>query len=243
MRNHRSIITALTSIAVILTVMLPVCAVTHNEYVGTFTSLKIPNNISVIYKCSADSAGFARFELTKGKRSPFIFNYNKEKETLTIETVVELPDSVTPPTIFVYSRTLKELESSSNKSVYLKKLAPVSEFSVTLMDNGTITIPQISATKVKASIATGAGTISIGGTCARAEFSMLGNGHILASGLMADTVSCTILGGGEITCWPLDRLASKGIGSTHIWYKGMPEISKKGGGHIKSLYEKEQKRQ
>lgn len=238
MNRHRLSISGLLGIAAIGAAVQPLCAVTRNEYVGTFTTLKVPNNISVVYHCKADSAGYARFDLPKGAQSPFIFGLNKEKETLTIETSVELPDSAAVPVIHVYSRSLKEVESSSNRSIYIRNLAPVPVFNIALMDNGSIIVPQLNANTVKAAITTGAGTISLTGTCSEADFIMLGTGHIFASELMADTVNCSILGGGEITCWPLDRLTSKGIGSTHIWYKGMPDISKKGGGHIKPIFDR-----
>ncbi len=55
---------------------------------------------------------------------------------------------------------------------------------------------------------------------------MVGTGLIEAEGLEAMAVKCSILGTGDITCWPVKKLDVRGIGTTKIQYKGNPEIKK-----------------
>ncbi|MDE6787366.1 MAG: DUF2807 domain-containing protein, partial [Muribaculaceae bacterium] len=55
---------------------------------------------------------------------------------------------------------------------------------------------------------------------------------IQADRLEAVNVNCKMLGNGSIGCWPVEKLKIMGIGNTKIYYKGSPEIEKKGGGKL-----------
>ena len=80
--------------------------------------------------------------------------------------------------------------------------------------------------RLKASLATGNGTIVITGSAAEAKYVMVGTGTIQADLLCADVVKCTVVGSGAIGCWPTESISVKGLGSTKVYYRGDPVVKK-----------------
>lgn len=203
---------------------------TYRLNVGRFDKVKITDNVNVIYKTVPDSIGMAVFTGAEEFADAFIFSNNKGK--LTIQVNSEDVNHPELPTLYIYSDYITAMESSSALKVTVNHTIPVPSFSAKVIGNGTIVANGINATSMEAVVATGKGVIDISGKCQKAEYRMVGTGKIEALGMEATEVKCTILGTGDIYCWPTKELVSKGIGSTKIYYKGNPEISKKGGGHI-----------
>lgn len=201
--------------------------------VGSFNRLKVVNNINVVYVQSADSAGIARFRAPK-VMSDYFLATNKDGQ-LKLETMpYETP--VKPfPTLYVYSEFLEEVENDGDSTVNVIDISPCSTFKTTVVGNGRITVDSIRSINVEASIKTGNGTIVLNGQCNNAKFNMVGTGLIQADNLRSDYVGCRILGSGSIGCWPRFELKVRGIGSTKIYYRGKPDINKKGGGKLLPL--------
>lgn len=204
--------------------------------VGQFEKLKINGNLSVIYKNLPDSTGFARFETDLDDDDIFTFSTKGEGQ-LKIEPSDEKWGVKNLPIIYLYSDFLTSLESYSEQHVELVSLAPCSTFSVNLVGNGSVDVNDVKCNNLSAAVTTGNGKIYISGSCLSASFRMVGAGLISADQLRADNVKCWILGTGSIGCWPIDNLNVKGLGSTKIYYKGSPNIKKKGGGKLFELPE------
>ena len=137
---------------------------------------------------------------------------------------------------FADSSFLTEVKSNSALSVSAESVPPAADFKVTLIGNGRIDAGGLRCTRVSAKIATGNGVVTLGGECHDASFAMLGTGQIRADELEAQDVSCSIMGTGSIYTWPVEKLSTKGIGSTTIYYRGTPgEIRKRGGGKLVQL--------
>lgn len=94
------------------------------------------------------------------------------------------------------------------------------------MGNGRLSIRNIEATTVNASILSGHGIISIFGTANQANLKITGAGTIQADELKATKVSCTSAGTGTIACYPVEFLSVGGLGGT-VQYRGQPEVKKR----------------
>ncbi len=203
--------------------------------VGQFTALKVVDNVNVIYHCQPDTTGVIHYTSDPDFADAFIFT--NSGGTLKIQVTTEDVGKPGLPTIHVYSDFLSKIENDSEFQLKVNNLAPCPELSVLLIGNGNISIQGIRSTKVTARATAGNGQISLSGACNEAEFRITGTGTIQADNLAADKVTCKILGGGTIGCYPLDYLKVGGVGSTKIFYKGNPEIKHKGGGKLIKLSE------
>ena len=181
-----------------------------------------------MWRCLPDSAGYIQFYGEERFADAFILT-NNGKGTLKVQVSTEDVNDPALPTLYVYSSFLTEVKSNSALSVSAESVPPAADFKVTLIGNGRIDAGGLRCTRVSAKIATGNGVVTLGGECHDASFAMLGTGQIRADELEAQDVSCSIMGTGSIYTWPVEKLSTKGIGSTTIYYRGTPgEIRKRG---------------
>lgn len=201
--------------------------------VGQFSKLTVDDEVNVVYVGGDGSASRVSYKGDQKYAKAFIITQNGNKLRIQVET--EFVGDPELPTLYVYSDFLESASLSAPSTLTLKSVAPGSKLDVSVMGNGSIVAENVRATKVGASIKSGNGTITLGGNCEQATFNMIGNGTIQADRLEAVTVTCKMLGQGSIGCWPVNTLKVRGIGSTKIYYKGKPDIDKKGGGKLISL--------
>ena len=201
--------------------------------VGQFSKVAVDDNVNVVYIGGDGSPSRVRYEGDQKYAKAFIITHKGDKLRLQVDT--GFVDDPQLPTLYIYSDFLEQASNSSDATLNIEAAAPCSEISFTVMGNGTIVADNIRATKVSASIKSGNGTIAISGHCQNANYMMLGNGTIQADRLEATEVNCKMLGNGSIGCWPVNELKMRGIGSTKVYYKGNPEIDKKGGGKLFQL--------
>lgn len=215
-----------------------ICAqdvVTYTVDVGQFDRVKVCDNVNVVYRCLPDSSGFMQYRGDIQFADAFIIT--SKNGTLKIQVSTEDIGHPDLPVLYIYSDFLTSVENASNFSFTIEDPAPCAEFKATQVGNGTLTVENLKTNKVTASIATGNGTVNLSGKCQNAVLKMVGTGMISADRLEADNVQCKILGSGSIGCDPLVKLSVRGLGSTKIYYKGDPKISKSGGGKLYPLPE------
>lgn len=224
-------------IPILIAVALPALAEkkTYRLDVGRFDKVKITDNVNVIYKSHPDSTGKAVFEGEEEFANAFIFSNSKGK--LRIQVNTEDVNNPQLPTLHIYSDYITEIENSSEFITTVNNSVSVPTFSVKQIGNGKIIATDITAGTVEAHLATGKGDIVLSGKCDKAKLKMVGTGTIEASNLTALEVQCSILGTGNIMCYPEKKLDVRGIGTTTIFYKGNPEIKKVGGGKLTPLTE------
>lgn len=205
----------------------------YNVQVGQFNRLRVTDDVNVVYRCLPDSTGWVQWNTTKEFADAFILT--PKQGALRIQVATEDVGHPELPTLFVYSDFLTYAENASIGTLIVENPAPCAEFTAKEVGNGSVIVEGLKANVVKASLATGNGTVSVAGTCRDAVYQMVGSGIISADRLEAQNVQCKILGSGTIGCWAVEKLTSKGIGSTKIYYKGDPLIKKAGGGTIYPL--------
>lgn len=221
------------SLAILLISVLSLNAKEFTLPVGQFSKIQVDDDVNVVYIGGDGSPSRVRYEGDKKFAKAFIITQKGDKLRIQVETeFVADPDL---PTLYVYSDFLKNASISSESTLKIDAAAPCSEISLSLMGNGTIVANNMRATKISAAVKTGNGTISIQGHCQTAKFTMLGSGTIQADQLEATEVNCTAIGNGSIGCWPVNKLKVLGVGTTKIYYKGDPEIDKKGGAKLFKL--------
>lgn len=186
---------------VMLTAALLAQAQSHKVVkVGDFTSLKVSNNINVIYCADDEKAGTAEFDAQQSIANVFIFN-NDNKGKLNIQLAdYNLTKGV--PTVTVYSSMLQEVINQSDSTIIIHGL-------------NTIT------TELKE--ATGKGHIQADGVTENLVCKLVGTGVIRALDLAAKEISCTMSGSGHIYCHSTGgELKLKGFGSGKVHYTGTP---------------------
>ncbi len=207
---------------------LTASAQTH-EYkikVSEFSELKVNDAVNVDYRQSADSSGLVTFTCAPDFAS-FLILENKGR-TLNVRVATDAVGQKGLPRVTVYSRYLNSVFNSGDSTVRVLSVADCPKFEASLQNNGTIVVRDLHATEVKASLSFGHGTIILEGTCDKAEFKMKGAGDIEADGLAANEVKVNAAGTGSIGVNAVKMLNVYGLGSTTIYYKGEPEIKKKG---------------
>lgn len=220
-------------ILMIMAALLGCMQISAKEFklpVGQFSKISVDDNVNVVYVGADGSPSRVTYEGDPKYAKAFIISQKGNKLRIQVETL--FVDDPELPVLYLYSDFLENASLSSEATLTLKSVAPGSKLDLSVMGNGSIVAENIHATKIGASIKSGNGTITISGHCQTANFNMLGNGTIQADRLEAVTVNCKMLGQGSIGCWPTEELKVRGIGNTKIYYKGKPDINKKGGGKL-----------
>lgn len=204
---------------------------TYSHNVGDFVNLSVQNNVNVIYTNTKDTIGQVSYSSTPEFKDAFIFE-NNGKGTLKIQVQTDLVGNPNLPTLYVSSGKLEKVENYSDFNVNIESNIKTEVFTASLVGNGSINFNDIDAANVNVKVTAGMGTIIVAGSCTNANFQLYGAGTIDADRLKARNVNCKILGGGSISCYPSSMLNVKGIGSTKIYYRGNPEIKRRGGGKL-----------
>lgn len=220
--------------AVAATVGIKAATTTYAINVGEFSKLKVTNDIDVRYVCNPDSAGYAVFTAEDKYADAFLFS--NKGGTLKISSNTDFSTNEFLPEVTVYSTYLISVENSSKKTLEIIDMPAAPELSFKQVGNGAIIAENLKATKIKAKIATGNGSITLFGECDEAVLEMVGTGRINADMLEALYVNCKVFGTGSIGCWPIEKLNVKGLASTTVYYKGVPaEIKKTGAAKIEPM--------
>lgn len=222
-----------TRIIMIMAVLMGCLQMNAKEFtlpLGQFSKISVDDAVNVVYVGGDGSPSRITYEGDQKYARAFIITHKGNKLRIQVETMYVGDPEL--PTLYVYSDFLESASLSAESTLTLKSVAPGSKLDLSVMGNGSLIADNIRVTKASAAIKSGNGTISVSGNCQTARFSMLGNGTIQADRLEAASVSCKIFGNGSIGCWAVNDMSVSGIGNTKIYYKGTPEIKKKGGGKL-----------
>lgn len=200
--------------------------------VNDFNELRVDNNIAVEYYCNPDSAGYAVFEATDQQAGWVLFD-NNGRGKLSIQSDSDYPTGEIMPRIKVFSSSLSKVVNSGDSLVKVNNLPSGNNFKAILIGNGRLSVPQIEASKVEASIHSGNGQLTIEGRCTEAKLSLVGTGTILADRLEAVKIKATVVGTGQIGCNPTEAITVMGAGSGTVLYRQAPPTIKSRGVGIK----------
>ena len=190
--------------------------------VSDFTTLKVVEGVTVEYRASADSAGFATFTTTPEMASLLMFTNNKQ--TLEIQLSTDGINHTGLPTVTVYSRFLTKAENSGDSLLRIATIEPTPAFRARLIGNGRLSIRNIDTNYLDASLETGNGVMAISGSSAKAKYSLIGTGSIQAEDVQVAEVKCSMLGTGYVQCSASETLTVSGASSGKVYYKGTPKV-------------------
>ncbi len=194
----------------------------HEIKVGNFTRLVVTDNVNVTYRCNADSAGIAVVHGTKEVSKNFIFTLN-DKGRLSIQIEDEFERQGQIPNITIYSASLDEAENAGDSTLRIMGLPPMKAFKVRNIDNGKVIAKGLRASKLELQILSGKGKIIADGSCDELAIRLIGTGEIQADNVKATTVTCRIMGTGNIGCDVNGgELKVSGSGTGKVYYKGQP---------------------
>lgn len=194
-----------------------------------FNELKVVDGVNVDYVCDPSRAGIVEFDAPRDLVSAFIFEPTKTKLT------IKLTASETPykdlPTLRVYSSYLTNVTNDGDSLVRVLSVAEGPKFNCRVTGNGSISVRNVKANDVSATILAGKGVIVIYGECSTANLKVAGAGQIQADELKASVVSCSSTGVGSIHCYAVEQLSYGGL-SGKIYYRGTPELKKRFLAHV-----------
>ncbi len=194
----------------------------HEIKVGNFTRLVVTDNVNVTYRCNADSAGIVVVHGTKEVSKNFIFTLN-DKGRLSIQIEDEFERQGQIPNITIYSASLDEAENAGDSTLRIMGLPPMKAFKVRNIDNGKVIAKGLRASKLELQILSGKGKIIADGSCDELAIRLIGTGEIQADNVKATTVTCRIMGTGNIGCDVNGgELKVSGSGTGKVYYKGQP---------------------
>ncbi len=203
---------------------LTVCAqgTRHEVKVGNFSRLVLLDDINVIYRCNADSAGMVVFTCPQEVANHLIFSLS-DKGRLSIQVDDEYERQGNLPTLTLYSSSLDEVENSGDSTMRVSGLPPMKSFKVRLTDNGKLIVRNVRTSQLELQLLSGKGTIIADGTCDQLSVRLIGTGEIQADKVEAGSVTCRIMGTGSIGCDVHGgELKVSGSGTGKVYYKGNP---------------------
>lgn len=211
------------------------CAAHVNEYilnVGDFSKLIINDNLSVVYTCSADSAGFVKFSTTPELADAIIARNKGGKLKLSISEELENQEGL--PTVYVYSKFLTEVSNSGTHKVFVRNISRTASFKASLIGNGEIIVNGLDCMQVNASLTTGNGIITLSGTADKLKVNLIGTGKIVADQLKTEVAEIKAMGTGSVSCSAKKNISIICAGSTSIYYEPFNglEIKKTGSGKL-----------
>ena len=207
---------------VIATLALHAQTTHHVVKLGEFTRLVVTDDINVVYRCDADSAGLAVFDCTEDIADRFVFSINKNGR-LNIQFNGEYQQTYILPTVIVYSSTLLEVENAGDSTLRVSGLPALEAFKVRNIDSGKVIVNGVHASKLELQIMSGKGKIIADGSCDDLALRMVGTGEIQADRVIATQVTCRIMGTGSLGCNVNGgELKVSGSGTGKVYYKGNP---------------------
>lgn len=194
----------------------------HEIKVGDFNRLTLVDNVNVVYRCMADSAGMAVVSCTPEELQGLMFSLNSSNRlSLQVEDRLEKRGNL--PTVTLYSSSLEEAENDGDSTLRITHLPPLKSFKARMIDNGKIIVHNVKASKLELQILSGKGKIIASGTCDDLVVKLVGTGEIQADNVQATNVVCRIMGTGRIGCNVLGgQLKVSGSGTGKVYYKGTP---------------------
>ncbi len=198
--------------------------------VADFYQLRVYNNFDVVYQQSADSAGLVVVMVAEEDMDKITCESQKGRLVIKYRGIADKEQM--QGSVMVYSSALEQVENHGIGSVEVASALSGVKFQAKVIGNGSIVVPQIDYTHVKAKVMTGSGTIQLRGICREAELKVIGTGQIEADDLKAQDVVCRISGSGVIGCHATKTLNAWVTGHGEVYYRGAPMIKKSALGEL-----------
>lgn len=194
-----------------------------------FQELRVRGPLNVEYVSQPDSAGLIVISGPVDEQLSWVEAASSGRK-LTLRMNIPAEEVTTPqnlPSVRVYSSYLTKIDNEGDSTVILNSPSAGAQFSARIIGNGRISVRNIKAGEVNASILSGHGIIALSGDCNKASLKLTGTGVIQADALRATDAYVWTTGTGTVGVWAVKNISIKGAGSGTVYIKGTPVIKQK----------------
>lgn len=197
--------------------------------VDTFQKLKVSNSLNVDCIHCPDSVGYIVINSTHREHTSWVEAQIKgDKLMLRLAIPGKYTGNKTNlPHVTLYTNNLTHIENEGDSTVRVFKSNKETALEARVYGNGRISLRDVKAEKVKASVFAGNGTIALNGKAINSTYAITGDGTIEADGLECKEANIKLTGNGTIGVNATEKIAVRGSGYGHIYYYGSPQLESK----------------
>lgn len=217
-------------------VALGAAAEVQDLKVDRFQKIKVTGPLDVDCVYCPDSVGIIRVNAPVPEQISWVdaqLKGNKLQLRLILPDDMRMgtaPVSGELPDVRVYTNYLTSIENEGDSTVRVMTATNVPQFKAVLIGNGRLSVRGIDADKVVAKAVAGRGVLVLNGKADEVNYTVAGVGTIQADGLQARKARIHSAGTGSVGVFATEQLKVTGIGSSTIYIKGTPDITKRAPG-------------
>ena len=190
--------------------------------IADFNEVSILNGINVVYTQSEAQAGKVRIYAPEGNE---VVSITSKNGLLSIRYGRGYSRDFGVIMVYVYSKELSKVSCSMGANFTAESIVSGNKLKLKVLNSSQIRCKNIVYDEVVAKRGLGNGDILLSGKAKKAVYTIIGNGEINADNLIADEVSCRILGKGDIGCHVDKDISVRSIGKGAAYCKGELKIS------------------
>lgn len=192
--------------------------------IADFNKVSILNGINVVYTQSESQAGKVRIYAPEGKD---VVSITSKDGLLSIRYGRGYKRDFGVIMVYVYSKELNQVNCLVGANFTTEGVVSGDKLKLKVLNKSQIRCKNIIYNEVVAKRGLGNGDILLAGKANSATYSIIGRGEIDADELVADDVTCKILGKGDIGCHVDKNISVRSWGKGAAYCKGELKISGK----------------
>lgn len=190
--------------------------------IADFNEVSILNGINVVYTQSESQAGKVRIYAPEGND---VVSITSKNGLLSIRYGRGYNRNFGVIMVYVYSKELSKVSCSVGANFTAEGIVSGSSLKLKVLNRSQIRCKNIIYDEVSAKRGLGNGDILLAGKAKKATYTIIGPGEINADELVADEVSCKILGRGDVGCHVDKDISVCSIGKGAAYCKGELKVS------------------
>lgn len=190
--------------------------------IADFNEVSILNGINVVYTQSESQAGKVRIYAPEGND---VVSITSKNGLLSIRYGRGYNRNFGVIMVYVYSKELSKVSCSVGANFTAEGIVSGSSLKLKVLNRSQIRCKNIIYDEVSAKRGLGNGDILLAGKAQKATYTIIGPGEINADELVADEVSCKILGRGDVGCHVDKDISVCSIGKGAAYCKGELKVS------------------
>ena len=190
--------------------------------IADFSEVSILNGINVVYTQSESQAGKVRVYAPEGND---VVSITSKNGLLSIRYGRGYKRDFGVIMVYVYSKELNKVNCSMGANFTAEGMVSGSKLKLKVLGQSQIRCKNIIYDEVSAKRGLGSGDILLSGKAKDATYTIIGAGEINADNMIADDVTCKILGRGDVGCHVDKNITVRSLGKGAAYCKGELKIS------------------
>lgn len=192
--------------------------------IADFNKISILNGINVVYAQSESKAGKVRIYAPEGDD---VVSITSKNGLLSIRYGRGYNRNFGVIMVYVYSKELTQVDCSVGANFTAEGIVSGNKLKLKVLNKSLIRCKNIVYDEVVVKRGLGRGDILLSGKARKATYSIIGSGEIDADNLVAEEVTCKILGKGDVGCHVNKDISVRSWGKGAAYCKGDLKISGK----------------